>query len=122
MSISDCTQPTKVNDGYCNDETNIPECNYDGGDCCLMEGIIKKDHCSECACYHEETCIARMHPLVGDGSCNKETNIEVCMFDGQDCCEFESSAYVNDWFNFVDGTVANNSCSECECHGMFSQG
>ena len=32
----------------CNDETNIPECNYDGGDCCLSN--VNTDHCSEGSC------------------------------------------------------------------------
>ena len=26
--------PSLVKDGFCNDETNIAACNYDGGDCC----------------------------------------------------------------------------------------
>ena len=34
LSIVDCIQPDVVGDGYCNDETNNPECNYDSGDCC----------------------------------------------------------------------------------------
>ena len=26
--------PSLVGDGFCNDETNIFECGFDGGDCC----------------------------------------------------------------------------------------
>ena len=37
-----------VQDGYCDDENNIPECNFDGGDCCLEE--VLTDYCSICAC------------------------------------------------------------------------
>ena len=36
-------------DGYCHDETNIPECNFDWGDCCGE--CINTDHCVECVCH-----------------------------------------------------------------------
>ena len=36
-----------MGDGFCNDETNKQDCNYDGGDCCVN---MKKDNCSACAC------------------------------------------------------------------------
>ena len=51
-----------VGDGVCNDETNILECSYDGGDCCLNPNV------------------------VGDGICNDETNHLGCNYDGSDCC------------------------------------
>ena len=35
----------------CNDETNIAECIYDGGDCC--GACINTDICSECTCHEE---------------------------------------------------------------------
>ena len=66
-----------MNDGYCNDETNIPECNYDGWDCCFN---VNSDLCSECICYCPNL------ELPGDGFCNDETNIAECNFDGEDCC------------------------------------
>ena len=37
-----------IGDGVCNDETNIAECNYDGGDCCGYNIIF--DHCTDCNC------------------------------------------------------------------------
>ena len=37
-----------VGDGYCNDENNNADCDYDTGDCCLSSPIT--DHCSECVC------------------------------------------------------------------------
>ena len=40
--------PPSVGDGYCNDETNIIECGYDHGDCCLTNVIT--DYCSNCSC------------------------------------------------------------------------
>ena len=48
IPVTDCIQFTMANDGYCNDETNIANCNYDGGDCCLLNSNI--DQCSECLC------------------------------------------------------------------------
>ena len=88
-----------VSDGLCNDETNIQECNYDGGDCCGYN--VNKNHCTECTCFIEETCFSGVHPLVGDGFCNNETNNFDCNYDGGDCC-------VN---------VNTDFCSECKCLG-----
>ena len=32
----DCSaNVTLIGDGFCNDETNNADCNYDGGDCCV---------------------------------------------------------------------------------------
>ena len=36
-----------VGNGFCNDATNIAECNYDGGECCVN---VNKDYCSDCNC------------------------------------------------------------------------
>ena len=89
-----------IGDGFCNDETNNPECNFDGGDCCGP--CIVKDQCSECTCLQsdvDEHNVANV--LVGDGYCNDETNNPNCSFDGGDCC----------------GPCINNEfCSECQCH------
>ena len=38
-----------IGNGLCNDETNNPECNYDGGDCCVA--CVKRENCTECACH-----------------------------------------------------------------------
>ena len=38
-----------VGDGYCNDETNNPNCSFDGGDCCGP--CINNEFCSECQCH-----------------------------------------------------------------------
>ena len=44
-----CDIPSWSGDGFCDDDTNIIECNYDGGDCCLPEVIT--EYCSECKCH-----------------------------------------------------------------------
>ena len=40
--------PSSIGNGFCNDETNNEECNYDGGDCCKLP--VNKDLCSNCEC------------------------------------------------------------------------
>ena len=50
-SILNCVDEVNdpmIGNGYCDDETNNPDCIYDGGDCCLS--IANTDHCSECVC------------------------------------------------------------------------
>ena len=79
-----CDNIPLVGDGVCNDESNTPVCNYDGGDCCL--NVINIDHCSECICFFVEFCATGFHPSVGDGFCNDETNNAECNHDGGDCC------------------------------------
>ena len=93
----------KIGNGYCNDEANNPDCYYDGGDCCKIS--VNTDYCSECKCYHEETCIAGMNPLVQDGFCHDETNNEACNFDGGDCCT---------------SCINSHYCSNCTCFGEVS--
>ena len=43
-----CSQPALVGDGYCNDVTNSQQCNFDHGDCCLLN--VNTDYCSNCSC------------------------------------------------------------------------
>ena len=73
-----------VGNGFCNGETNNPDCNYDGGDCCVVNA--NTNACSECICHLIETCAAKYHPMVGNGFCNDDTNIVECNYDGGDCC------------------------------------
>ena len=93
-----------VGNGFCNDETNNPECNYDGGDCCAMNA--NTNSCSECNCHFIETCIGGYHPLVGNGFCNDDTNIAECDYDGGDCC----------------GCVITEHCEDCACLGNITNG
>ena len=48
--LENCENPSEVANGFCNDETNIPECNFDGGDCC--GSCVKKTFCSNCTCLN----------------------------------------------------------------------
>ena len=87
-----------VGDGFCNDETNNAECQYDGGDCCGI--CVNLEYCLECICF--DVIIGNEVPnaLVGDGFCDDETNNFDCNYDGGDCC----------------GNVRTNRCSDCSCH------
>ena len=38
--------------GFCDDANNIPECDFDGGDCCGND--VKHGHCTSCQCLDEE--------------------------------------------------------------------
>ena len=99
LQFLDCDYGELVGNGHCNDEANNADCLYDGGDCCGYS--INSEHCTECTCFHQETCLAGVHPLVGDGVCNDGKNIAECNYDGGDCC-------VN---------VNTDNCSECNCLG-----
>ena len=77
-----------VGDGFCHDEMNNNDCNFDGGDCCLLN--MNSGHCSDCLCYHQETCLAGVtHEFLGNGICNDETNNAACNYDGLDCCKYQ---------------------------------
>ena len=90
-----------VRNGFCNDETNIAACYYDGGDCCGHN--VNVDHCSQCNCFYKETCDAGVtNDYVGDGYCDDGTNIPACDYDGGDCCRMN---------------VNTDSCSDCNCLG-----
>ena len=79
-----CDNVVLVGNGFCNDETNIAACNYDGGDCC--GSCVTTEYCSNCDCLGGLTSVEIANPLVGNGFCNEETNNIQCDYDGGDCC------------------------------------
>ena len=99
-----------MGDGFCNDETNIAKCDYDGGDCC--GSCVITEHCLECLCLDNITLHNEVpNALIGNGFCNDETNNADCQYDAGDCC----------------GPCPNTElCSECLCfssldyHGVFN--
>ena len=90
-----------IGDGFCHDDNNKAECNFDGGDCC--GSCVNTEHCIECACYHEVSGNGIPNGLVEDGFCNDETNNPDCNYDGGDCC---------------GSCVVKQYCSNCECLGV----
>jgi hypothetical protein len=118
-----------INNGLCEDVTNIEECQFDGGDCCLVDQTIT-GFCTICLCHETglyytaapgsifyyfvvQYCFAGLFNVViplgcqfpiswiDDGVCDDETNTESCQFDGGDCC--------------LDNG-AMTSCTICICH------
>ena len=98
LSFSDCPHPHWIGDSFCDEKTNVADCDYDGGDCCGYN--VNTDFCSDCNCHINETCVAGTHPLVGDGFCNDETNNENCNYDGGECCSTCTST---------------SKCAKCAC-------
>ena len=98
--IQACTNGHLIGDGFCDDETNNPECIFDGGDCCGP--CVVATRCLNCTCLQTDVNVGEIkNHLVGDGYCNDETNSDACGFDGGDCC----------------GPCINTEfCSECQCH------
>merc|ERR1711976_153641 len=45
-----CAKPEYMGDGHCGDETNTPECNFDGGDCCTDTA---HEYCTICQCIQQ---------------------------------------------------------------------
>ena len=48
VGVTKCEYPVFKGNGKCDDANNIPECDWDGGDCCGC--YIQKGVCSECIC------------------------------------------------------------------------
>ena len=65
-----------INDKHCHDEANIPQCGYDGGDCC---GTIDFIFCSECLCLNPSQSNQRRgkHSVINYNIINYKWNI-VC--------------------------------------------
>ena len=42
-------EPLWIDDGWCDDLTNNPDCDYDGGDCCLTPS--SGQYCVNCTCH-----------------------------------------------------------------------
>ena len=87
-----------MGNGYCNDEVNILDCGYDGGDCC--GSCINADLCTNCSCLGNITGNGSSNALVGDGPCNDETNTQKCNYDGGDCC---------------GSSIITDLCTNCSC-------
>merc|ERR1712241_409666 len=57
-----------IDDGYCDDQNNNEECQYDGGDCCNNSMENWDFYCSDCACIigDASTCEIGVPHWVGD--------------------------------------------------------
>ena len=101
-----CPLFEKIGDGLCHDENNNNICSYDGGDCC-GENIDTSNCtiCLNCLKFKEMPGIpyighCPIYAQIGDGICQDENNIDVCLYDGGDCC-------------FAQVNISQ--CKECKC-------
>ena len=109
--VPGCDNVALVGNSFCNDETNNPDCNYDGGDCCVVNA--NTNSCSDCYCHFLETCAAGYHPLVGNGFCNDGTNIAECDYDGGDCCsnpEMVGNGFCDEETNNIECVYDDGEC------------
>jgi len=102
-----CSKPTWINDGYCDDVTNTPECFYDGHDCCVQKRSNWDRYCQECECIRpgpvqQEWPECPRPDWVADTWCDDLTNTPECNYDGGDCCFQRRS----NWDRF---------CNDCTC-------
>ena len=116
---------SRIGNGYCNDENNNPDCNYDGGDCC--GSCVVTEQCSECQCLGGISGNDVTSPSIGDSVCNNEINKPECKYDGGDCCgnaNLVANGYCDDETNngicVYDGgdccvNVNTENCLECQC-------
>ena len=132
-----CIYPTWVNDGFCDEECNNPDFNYDGGDCCL--DIVDNAKCIDCYCYQD----CSIHPLkfnhdeefktesecyepqdldpedcmvlwLNDGVCDDGCNNHLFDYDQQDCClEDVLTHYCEECICYANCTTAKITASEC---------
>jgi hypothetical protein len=49
--IAKCGFLVSKGDGFCDDNNNIPECDWDGGDCCGL--YVQYGRCTECQCLDD---------------------------------------------------------------------
>jgi len=88
-----CNNPSFVGDGYCDDDTNNVDCEFDKGDCC--GSLILTQYCHFCECTQYSTpswtttanIICQNPDWIHDGYCDDLTNNEYCDWDGDDCCD-----------------------------------
>lgn len=51
-NMSCAANASQIGDGFCDDEANNAECNYDQQDCCNTDGLNVADiFCQDCICY-----------------------------------------------------------------------
>lgn len=84
-----------IGDGYCDDDINKEECQFDGGDCCGVN--VKTEFCAKCLCY--EHCGAALIWIENE-YCNDEANNANCGYDSGECC----GACINTTY-----------CTDCSC-------
>ena len=119
-----CPVWSLVGDGYCDDEANTPECEYDFNDCCEAEN--DRSLCQNCTCYlseikteeyKKEFCQNPFYRL-GDGYCDLNYNKGQYFFDIGDCCldvDQTGYSYSHIYANCRMGEYEFTYCPENPC-------
>ncbi|CAM9504237.1 unnamed protein product [Ectocarpus fasciculatus] len=124
-----CDGALGLGDGRCAMETNIPECHYDGGDCCECTCEGDEDDCKTFACIDPEApCVDEDLVTVdmvencrvleiGDGICDSGNNNELCAYDGGDCCSCTQVTNLSAWMkeSLSDGSLDASDFADCGC-------
>ena len=50
-----------VGNGFCNDNTNVEACNFDGGDCCGT--CVNSKYCEKCECKGENNGMNHLYSI-----------------------------------------------------------
>ena len=122
-----CLVEPLVGDGYCDDEANNVECDYDLDDCCQAESV--RNSCTNCTCWVDNDQLewiqadfcqnphrAQNYDL-GDGFCDMDLNTKEYFFDIGDCC-IQDPICVKDeepfnWINLkIEVNCPDNPCIE----------
>eukprot|EP00903_Cladosiphon_okamuranus_P005789 g5736.t1 len=131
-----CNSPSGIGNGWCDIGNNIPECNYDGGDCCECTcqfdedwGYNGNNYCQdfycvdpEAACVDDDNITVDMLencPYVfgiGDGYCNDDNNNELCGWDEGDCC-YGTCDSGDDLWRCTNASVFNCKDESASCFG-----
>ncbi|ETN69143.1 EGF-like domain protein [Necator americanus] len=113
VTCADC--PSKIVNGKCEGECNVPECGGDDGDC------LNKNLFGECP--HSSFCALAFR----NGICDEICDTEACLFDGFDCmpkipaCPEAISTYCSE--HRADG-ICDEKCNQegCDFDGSDCQG
>lgn len=118
-----------IGDGFCHDETNTEECDFDGGDCCHRITLINA--CKDCQClqpnksysisYKKAQCPSSMQGLLKNGKCDQASNIAKCGYDAGECCGLEAGTQCRDPRQIQNGRGSSGSGLE-QCEYWYLQG
>jgi len=95
-----CNDLSWIKDGFCDDQNNNFDCDYDGGDCCNANA--SHEFCTDCQCltpdgttmpdiFPDGWCKSFNPNWIGDGFCDDDHNNPSCKYDQGDCCNSNAS-------------------------------
>ena len=92
----------ELGDGFCDDENNNKDCNYDNGDCCDSTNTNpdKFQYCGVCKDRETGKCLQELYQgrevpecqyqFIRDNVCNVVNDNAYCYYDGGDCDQSDS--------------------------------